>query len=153
SQQGKRVGLIPSEHLQQKRRTARENEKSKGGSRKLSRATNETDSLLYESVSLFYPSKTVIRPIVLVGPPGVGRNELKKRLIAKNSDHYAATVPHTSRPQRSNEKEGVDYYFSKREDMEQWIKQGRFLEYGEYKGNLYGTLADSVHTVIKQENT
>lgn len=34
--------------------------------------------------------------------------------------------------------------------MEQWIRQGRFLEYGEYKGNLYGTLADSVHAVIKQ---
>lgn len=34
--------------------------------------------------------------------------------------------------------------------MEQWIRQGRFLEYGEYKGNLYGTLTDSVHAVINQ---
>lgn len=50
----------------------------------------------------------------------------------------------------SYEKDGVDYHFAKRDSMEQWIRQGRFLEYGEYKGNLYGTLADSVHAVIKQ---
>lgn len=50
----------------------------------------------------------------------------------------------------SHEKDGIDYHFAARDNMEQWIRQGRFLEYGEYKGNLYGTLADSVHAVIKQ---
>lgn len=34
--------------------------------------------------------------------------------------------------------------------MELWIRQERFLEFGEYKGNLYGTLADSVYMLIKQ---
>ncbi|MCP9258168.1 MAGUK p55 subfamily member 7 [Dirofilaria immitis] len=146
----KRVGLIPSEELQQKHRMQKENEKFRNGNRKYSKAANEFDSLLYESVSLLYPKQSVIRPIVLIGPPGVGRNELKKRLIALYSDRYATSVPHTSRPQRSYEKDGVDYHFAKRDSMEQWIRQGRFLEYGEYKGNLYGTLADSVHAVIKQ---
>ncbi|EFO21515.1 guanylate kinase [Loa loa] len=148
----KRVGLIPSEELQQKHRTLRENEKFRNGNRKSSKTGNEIqiDSLLYESVSLLYPKQSLIRPIVLIGPPGVGRNELKKRLIAVNSDRYATSVPHTSRPQRSYEKDGVDYHFATRDSMEQWIRQGRFLEYGEYKGNLYGTLADSVHAVIKQ---
>ncbi|KAL4002651.1 Guanylate kinase family protein [Acanthocheilonema viteae] len=146
----KRVGVIPSEELQQKHRTLKENEKFRTTNRKSTKAGNEIDSLLYESVSLLYPKQSLIRPIVLIGPPGVGRSELKKRLIATNSDRYAASVPHTSRPQRSHEKDGVDYHFAKRDSMEQWIRQGRFLEYGEYKGNLYGTLADSVHAVIKQ---
>nr|CRZ21795.1 BMA-MAGU-1 [Brugia malayi] len=146
----KRVGVIPSEELQQKHRTLRENEKFKIGTRKFLKTGNEIDSLLYESVSLLYPKQSLIRPIVLIGPPGVGRNELKKRLIAINSDRYATSVPHTSRPRRSHEKDGVDYHFAKRDSMEHWIRQGRFLEYGEYKGNLYGTLADSVHAVIKQ---
>uniref|UniRef100_A0A915PZ49 Uncharacterized protein n=1 Tax=Setaria digitata TaxID=48799 RepID=A0A915PZ49_9BILA len=150
NQYRKRVGLIPSEELQQKRRTLRETEKFRGGNRKFSKIGYEVDSLLYESVSLLYPKQSIIRPIVLIGPPGVGRNELKKRLIAVNSDRYGTSVPHTSRPQRSYEKDGVDYHFAKRDSMEQWIRQGRFLEYGEYKGNLYGTLADSVHAVIKQ---
>ncbi|KAK6102510.1 Guanylate kinase family protein [Brugia pahangi] len=146
----KRVGVIPSEELQQKHRTLRENEKSRIGTRKFLKTGNEIDSLLYESVSLLYPKQSLIRPIVLIGPPGVGRNELKKRLIAINSDRYATSVPHTSRPRRSHEKDGIDYHFAKRDSMEHWIRQGRFLEYGEYKGNLYGTLADSVHAVIKQ---
>lgn len=51
---------------------------------------------------------------------------------------------------RAHERDGVDYYFVKKEEMEQWIRQGRFLEFGEYKGNLYGTLADSVLNLMTQ---
>ncbi|KAI5636417.1 guanylate kinase domain-containing protein [Phthorimaea operculella] len=32
--------------------------------------------------------------------------------------------------------------------MEQDIADGKFIEHGEYKGNLYGTTADSVETII-----
>ena len=31
------------------------------------------------------------------GPPGVGRNELKRRVLATEPDRLRATVPHTSR--------------------------------------------------------
>lgn len=34
--------------------------------------------------------------------------------------------------------------------MEKDIRQGKYLEFGEYRGNLYGTLADSVLAVMKQ---
>ncbi|VDM95791.1 unnamed protein product [Thelazia callipaeda] len=152
NQNHQRMGLIPSEELQQKRLTLKENEKYKCSYRRTAKTIYGIGNLLYESVSLLYPKQSSIRPIVLIGPPGVGRNELKKRLIAINSSRYGTSVPHTSRPQRysPNEKEGIDYHFAKREEMEQWIKQGRFLEYGEYKENLYGTLADSVLAVMKQ---
>lgn len=32
--------------------------------------------------------------------------------------------------------------------MEQDITDGKFIEHGEYKGNLYGTSADSVEAII-----
>lgn len=32
--------------------------------------------------------------------------------------------------------------------MEQDIAEGKFIEHGEYKGNLYGTSAESVETII-----
>lgn len=35
-----------------------------------------------------------------------------------------------------------------REKMEQDIADGKFIEHGEYKGNLYGTSADSVETIV-----
>lgn len=38
--------------------------------------------------------------------------------------------------------------FVTREKMEQDISEAKFIEHGEYKGNLYGTSAESVETII-----
>ena len=51
----------------------------------------------YEEVARLFPRPGIFRPIVLIGPPGVGRNELKRRLIALDSERYKATVPRTYR--------------------------------------------------------
>lgn len=40
------------------------------------------------------------------------------------------------------------YLFMSRSEMEADIKSGRFLEHGEYDGNLYGTKIDSIHEVV-----
>ena len=47
----------------------------------------------YEEVARLFPRPGVFRPIVLIGPPGVGRNELKRRLMALESERYKATIP------------------------------------------------------------
>lgn len=47
----------------------------------------------YEEVAKLYPRPGIYRPIVLIGAPGVGRNELIKRLIAKDSEKYRSPVP------------------------------------------------------------
>lgn len=47
----------------------------------------------YEEVSKLYPRPGVYRPIVLVGAPGVGRNELIKMLISKDPEKYRCPVP------------------------------------------------------------
>lgn len=36
--------------------------------------------------------------------------------------------------------------------MEREIRENRFLENGEYNGNMYGTHLDSIRDVIKQGN-
>lgn len=63
------------------------------------------------------------------------------------------TFPHllppvTSRPPREEERDGQNYCFVKREEMEKDIKESRYLEHGEYDGNLYGTKIDSIHEVV-----
>lgn len=47
----------------------------------------------YEEVSKLYPRPGFYRPIVLIGAPGVGRNELKRRLVARDSEKYKSPVP------------------------------------------------------------
>lgn len=47
----------------------------------------------YEEVAKLYPRVGTNRPIVLIGAPGVGRNELKRRLIARDPEKYRSPVP------------------------------------------------------------
>ncbi|XP_060534700.1 MAGUK p55 subfamily member 7 isoform X2 [Cylas formicarius] len=102
----------------------------------------------YEEVAKLYPRPGVYRPIVLIGPPGVGRNELKRRLIDTDPEKYRTPTPFTSRPMKPGEVNGKEYYFVAREQMEEDIERGKFIEFGEYKGNLYGTSSDSVKAIV-----
>ncbi|XP_025417087.1 MAGUK p55 subfamily member 7 isoform X3 [Sipha flava] len=107
------------------------------------------DIATYEEVVKLYPRPEFPRPIVLIGPPGVGRNELKRRIMELNPDKYHTPVPHTSRSPRPGEVNGKEYNFVSRELMEEQIARGEFLEFGEYKGNLYGTSLESVKSIIR----
>ncbi|MEQ2238739.1 MAGUK p55 subfamily member 6 [Ilyodon furcidens] len=48
---------------------------------------------------------------------------------------------------------GNTYHFTSRTEMEADVKAGRFLEHGEYDGNLYGTKIDSIHEVVAAGRT
>ncbi|XP_069471591.1 MAGUK p55 subfamily member 4 isoform X3 [Ambystoma mexicanum] len=90
------------------------------------------------------------RLIVLVGPSGVGVNELRRRLIGINPSAFQSAVPHTTRPQKTYENNGYEYHFVPKDVFESMAYSHRFLEYGEYKGNLYGTSIDSVRAVLDE---
>ncbi|XP_030762910.1 MAGUK p55 subfamily member 7 isoform X2 [Sitophilus oryzae] len=102
----------------------------------------------YEEVAKLYPRPGLYRPVALIGPPGVGRNELKRRLIDTDPEKYRTPTPFTSRPIKPGEVDGKEYFFVTREQMEEDIDKGKFIEYGEYKGNLYGTSAENVKDIV-----
>uniref|UniRef100_A0A8C3HC61 MAGUK p55 scaffold protein 4 n=1 Tax=Chrysemys picta bellii TaxID=8478 RepID=A0A8C3HC61_CHRPI len=58
------------------------------------------------------------RLIVLVGPSGVGVNELRRRLIGMNPHHFQSAVPHTTRAQKSYEENGREYHYVSKETFE-----------------------------------
>ncbi|MBN3308734.1 MPP4 protein, partial [Amia calva] len=82
------------------------------------------------------------RLIVLVGPSGVGINELRRRLIEINPKIFQGAVPR-------KELHSPEYHFISKEMFENMVYNNRFLEYGEYKGHLYGTSIDSVKDVLE----
>lgn len=102
----------------------------------------------YEEVAKLYPRPGVYRPIVLIGAPGVGRNELKRRLTSRDPEKYRSPVPYTTRTIRPGEVPGREYIFVARDKMEADIQAGKFIEHGEYKGHLYGTSGESVKSIV-----
>ncbi|XP_061665417.1 MAGUK p55 subfamily member 3-like isoform X5 [Syngnathoides biaculeatus] len=108
----------------------------------------------YEEVALYLP-RPGERPrlIVLLGSLGSGVAELKQKVIAGDPGLYGLAVPHTTRPRRTLEREGVEYHFVTKAAFEADIHNGKFIEYGEYKDNLYGTSLESIHRVLLQDKT
>ena len=45
--------------------------------------------------------------------------------------------------------DGHGYFFTDRETMEKEIKEGKFLDYGEYDGELFGIKFSTVRAIIK----
>ncbi|XP_042623537.1 MAGUK p55 subfamily member 7 isoform X3 [Cyprinus carpio] len=90
------------------------------------------------------------RLVLLVGPTGVGLNELKRKLLISDPQHFSVTIPHTSRSKRHQESDGVEYHFISKYLFEADIQNSKFIEHGEYKGNYYGTSFDSVRSVLSK---
>uniref|UniRef100_A0AAY4DJ41 Uncharacterized protein n=1 Tax=Denticeps clupeoides TaxID=299321 RepID=A0AAY4DJ41_9TELE len=173
-----RAGLIPSRHFQEKRlahrvkmgtyqgpvspqtpcdcacvclaglrRSFRLSRKDRQGS-----PSDTGDFLIYEEVTL-YQQQPNDRPrvVVLIGSLGARINELKQKVIAENPHRYGAAVPHTTRPRKTHEKEGVEYHFISKQAFEADIQSNKFIEHGEYKDNQYGTSLESIRNVLARK--
>ncbi|CAD6208213.1 GSCOCG00010466001-RA-CDS [Cotesia congregata] len=103
--------------------------------------------LTYEEVALYYPRASHKRPIVLIGPPNIGRHELRQRLM-QDSERFAAAIPHTSRPRKGSEVDGQDYHFITRQQFETDIVGRKFVEHGEYEKAYYGTSIEAIRSVV-----
>ncbi|XP_072539654.1 MAGUK p55 subfamily member 4-like isoform X2 [Salminus brasiliensis] len=88
------------------------------------------------------------RLIALLGPSGVGVNELRRRLIEINPKTYQGATPHTTRPPKSHEEPGREYHFISRDRFENMVYSQCFVEYGEHRGHFYGTSVDAVKDVL-----
>jgi guanylate kinase len=86
-----------------------------------------------------------VKPILLVlsAPSGGGKTTVAKALLARRSD-LAYSVSATTRPPRAGERDGVDYHFISRPEFDRRVADGAFLEWAEYGGHRYGTLAAEV---------
>jgi guanylate kinase len=77
--------------------------------------------------------------IVISGPAGSGKSTLIERLLAETGGPLRLSVSATTRKPRPNERDGVHYHFWKRDRFERERERGRFLEWAEVHGKLYGT--------------
>jgi guanylate kinase len=83
-------------------------------------------------------SRTISFPIVVSGPSGVGKTTLCHGLIERDAG-LAFSISATTRRARSNEQDGVDYFFISRDEFERMKAGDEFAECALVHGEFYGT--------------
>lgn len=87
--------------------------------------------------------------IVISAPSGAGKGTVIDGVMKINSNLWLS-VSMTSRKMRSNDIPGETYFFVSKEEFEERIKEGVFLEYAIYNGNYYGTPKDKIQEKLDQ---
>lgn len=88
--------------------------------------------------------------ILISGPSGVGKKTILDEILNNKNLNIVYSISATTRPKRRNEIHGKDYYFLSRNEFENGINQGDFLEYAEFCGNYYGTPKQKIFEQLNQ---
>uniref|UniRef100_A0A8C8HQK3 Membrane protein, palmitoylated 3a (MAGUK p55 subfamily member 3) n=1 Tax=Oncorhynchus tshawytscha TaxID=74940 RepID=A0A8C8HQK3_ONCTS len=143
-------GYFNGQYIAGLRRSFRLSRKDRSGSLGggATRDPTDPDFATYEEVTR-YQHRPNERPrlVVLIGSLGARINELKQKVIAENPHRYAVAVPHTTRPKKPHEKEGVEYHFVTKQAFDADALSNKFIEHGEYKENQYGTSIEAIRSV------
>ena len=75
---------------------------------------------------------------IISAPSGSGKSTLTQKLVERVPG-LRFSVSYTTRQPRGQERDGEDYFFVSREQFEERVARGEFLEHAEVFGNFYGT--------------
>lgn len=103
---------------------------------------------MYSEAQWAFPESSPLL-VVLSGPSGVGKDAVLHRMRELGRPlHFAVTA--TSRPQRPDERDGIDYHFFSQERFQRGVAQGEFLEWAQVYGNWYGVPKEEVRTALSR---
>lgn len=77
--------------------------------------------------------------IVFSGPSGVGKHTILSQVINNQELNLAYSVSMTTRKMRSNEENGVHYFFVSEDEFQKAIENNELIEWAEFVNNKYGT--------------
>lgn len=86
---------------------------------------------------------------VIAAPSGAGKTTLVHAVVAKHPE-LRFSISYTTRPQRRNEADGVDYMFVDASEFAALRDAGELLEYAEVFDNQYGTSRAQVEEHLRQ---
>lgn len=87
------------------------------------------------------------RLFVLSAPSGAGKSTLLEH-VRRLFPEMLYSVSCTTRTPRPGEIDGAHYYFVSETEFRRMIREGRFLEWKEVHGKLYGTPAEPIERAI-----
>ncbi len=86
--------------------------------------------------------------LVLSGPSGAGKSTIINAAAPEIGEYYFS-ISTTTRAPREGEQNGREYFFVTKEEFEEDIKAGNFLEYAQVHGNYYGTSLKPVREALE----
>ena len=90
--------------------------------------------------------------IIFCGPSGAGKTTIMRRFCEKYGDVYAKCISCTTRQKREGEEDKLDYYFLDKNEFEDKISKGEFVEYNTFDGEYYGTLYSEIEKYYMKKN-
>ena len=88
--------------------------------------------------------------IILTGESGTGKSSIQEQLNSKYN--VRPIVTYTTRKQRENEVDGIDYHFVSLGDFGEMCDQGKFIEVAEYSNNRwYASAKEDVIDAIQDD--
>ncbi len=87
--------------------------------------------------------------LVMSSPSGAGKTTLSRKLLAADSN-IIMSVSVTTRPPRTGETDGKDYFFISKEEFAALRDAGGLLEWAPVFGNLYGTPRKFVEDALER---
>lgn len=90
------------------------------------------------------------KAVILSAPSGSGKTSIVKGLLSR-CVNLEFSISACTRPRRSHEQDGIDYYFLALQEFKDKIEQGEFIEYEEvYENTYYGTLKSEIERIWNQ---
>lgn len=87
--------------------------------------------------------------IIISSPSGGGKGTLIKEVLA-TVPGLGYSVSLTTRAPRPGEVDGTHYHFVTRKQFDEDIREGKFLEYAEVHGNMYGTSLRQIESITAE---
>jgi guanylate kinase len=88
------------------------------------------------------------RVIVISGPSGCGKTSVVDELA--RDPRFVRSTSATTRPPRGAERDGREYYFISEDEFRRGIAAGRFIEWAEVYGRLYGTPREPLERALDE---
>jgi guanylate kinase len=89
---------------------------------------------------------------IISAPSGSGKSTLANEL-RKYVEHLEFSVSYTTRRPRGSEQDGREYHFISRNQFEEMVRRGDFLEHAEvYAGDYYGTAKSVLDDAARRGN-
>jgi len=103
-------------------------------------------------VELIFHSNENMKPLLILGPSGVGKDTLISMLKKIYPNIIFKLPSYTTRPKRPGEIEGVDYFFVSEEEFKIMESQGKLFGIQKYKNNFYASNKSKLRELIDNGN-